>query len=331
MKRKLMLILLAGLLAVGLVGASAPAARADDTVYTEGTLYYTIANGSITITGCFGRDAEVHVPAMIAGIPVNTIASGAFANNEYVKTVYLPDTISKVGPGAFGDGVRVIYNANTDHPQDTPTDLILGLLTPAATDDPNATEPPAEPTEPPAEPTEPPAAPTPTQGSGTEDIPATTPKPTATPVHGSGSEEFGVTPAPTRKPAATQKPAATPKVTEAPTEEPLPSVDVGPIGEVTENGTVIAEVEVEFGDEDPTPAPTEAPTEVPAAEAPKTTDAPKVAEAKTTDAPVKTEPVATAEPAPAEEGRGSGWIWGVGGAAVVIAGAAVLLKKRKKA
>ena len=164
MKRKLMRILLAALLAVGLVGASAPAARADDTVYTEGTLYYTIANGSITITGCFGRDAEVDVPAMIAGIPVNTIASGAFANNEYVKTVYLPDTISKVGPGAFGEGVRVIYNANTDHPQDTPTDLILGLLTPAATDDPNATEPPTEPTEPPAEPTDPPAAPTPTHG-----------------------------------------------------------------------------------------------------------------------------------------------------------------------
>lgn len=327
MKRNLMLILLAALLAVGLVGVSAPAARADDTVYTEGTLYYTIANESITITGCFGRDAEIHVPAMIAGIPVNTIAAGAFANNENVKTVYLPDTISKVEPGAFGEGVRVIYNANTDHPQDTPTDLILGLLTPAATDDPNATEPPAEPTEPPAEPTEPPAAPTPTQGSGTEDIPATTPKPTATPVHGSGSEEFGATAAPTRKPAATQKPAATPKVTEAPTEEPLPSVDVGAIGEVTENGTVIAEVEVEFGDEDPTPAP----TEVPAAEAPKATDAPKVAEVKATDAPVKPEPVATAEPAPAEAGRGSGWIWGVVGAAAVIAGAAVLVKKRRKA
>lgn len=309
MKRKLMLILLAALLAVGLVGASAPAARADDTVYTEGTLYYTLGDGTITIVGCFGKNEEIHVPAMIAGIPVNTIASGAFANNEYVKTVYLPDTISKVEPGAFGDWVKVIYNANTDHPQDTPTDLILGLLTPAATDDPNATEPPAEPTEPPVAPTDPPAAPTEPPADPT---PAATAKPTAKP---------------TAKATAKATAKTTPKATEAPTEEPLPSIDVGPIGEVSEDGTVIAEVEVNFGDEDPTPVPTEAPV----TEAPKATDAPKVAEAKTTDAPVKTEPTATPEPAPAEEGRGSGWIWGVGGAAVVIAGAAVLLKKRKKA
>ena len=144
MKRKLMLVLLAALLAVGLLGAGVRVARADGTVYTEGTLYYTIANESITIVGCFGRDAEIRVPAMIAGIPVNTIASGAFANNAYVKTVYLPDTISKVESGAFASGIRVVYNANTDHPQDTPTDLILGLLTPA-TDEPAPTEPPTEP------------------------------------------------------------------------------------------------------------------------------------------------------------------------------------------
>ena len=97
MKRKLMLVLLAALLAVGMVGVSAPAARADDTVYTEGTLYYTLGDGTITIVGCFGKNEEIHVPAMIAGIPVNTIASGAFAENQYVKKVYLPDTISKVG------------------------------------------------------------------------------------------------------------------------------------------------------------------------------------------------------------------------------------------
>ena len=122
--------LLAVMLAVFLLAALAPAAYADDTIYTEGTLYYTVNNESVTIVGCFGKDAEVTVPAMIAGYPVNTIASGAFAENEYVQTLYLPDTISTVEPGAIGDWIYVIYNANTDHPQDTPTDLILGLLEP---------------------------------------------------------------------------------------------------------------------------------------------------------------------------------------------------------
>ena len=123
--------LLAVMLAVFLLAAIAPAAFADDTVYTEGTLHYTISNDSVTIVDCFGKDAEVTVPAMIAGYPVNTIASGAFAENEYVQTLYLPDTITTIEPGAIGGWIHVVYNANTDHPQDTPSDLILGLLEPA--------------------------------------------------------------------------------------------------------------------------------------------------------------------------------------------------------
>lgn len=300
MKRKLMLVLLAGLLAVGLVGVSAPAARADDTVYTEGTLYYTITNESITITGCFGKNEEIHVPAMIAGIPVNTIASGAFANNEYVKTVYLPDTISKVEPGAFGEGVRVIYNANTDHPQDTPTDLILGLLTPVK-DEPEVTEAPVQTESPTAAPTQAPEN-TPPEGSGSDDI-----------------DDLS-TPAPTKRPSS-QGPA----VTAAPAVTP----DAGSGEDDDGDDTFISEVDVDLSEDEPTASPE--PTEVPATEAPKATDAPKVAEVKATAAPVKTEPTATPEPAPAEAGRGSGWIWGVGGAAAVIAGAAVLLKKRRKA
>ena len=318
MKRKLMLILLVALLAVGLVGVSAPAARADDTVYTEGTLYYTIANGSITITGCFGRDAEVHVPAMIAGIPVNTIASGAFANNEYVKTVYLPDTISKVGPGAFGEGVRVIYNANTDHPQDTPTDLILGLLTPA-----QPTEPPAQPTEPPAQPTEPPAQ-------------ATQPPATATPEHGSGTAAFPDegTPAPTATPKATAKPAAATQKPAAATATPAPTEIAGGVGEVTEDGTVVAEVEVEFGETEATPAPTEAPTpeptEAPTAEptqAPTAapTEAPATAAPQATDAPTAA-PEKTAEP---EAPRSMVWVWVLLGLLAVCC-AVVLVRMRKK-
>lgn len=258
MKRKLMRILLAALLAVGLAGVSAPAARADDTVYTEGTLYYTITNESITITGCFGWDAEVHVPAMIAGIPVNTIAAGAFAENENVKTVYLPDTITTVEPGAFGSWVKVIYNANTDHPQDTPTDLILGLL-PQPDGEPSPTEPPAEP-----EPTEPPAEPTPAIPEGSATV---------------GDIEEQATPTPTSAPAqATQAPAAA-------TATPEPTPDIS-----TETG----EADLDPDAKQATAAPTEAPK---ATEAPQATDAPTEAP-KATDAPVKAEPTAEPAPEP---------------------------------
>lgn len=99
---------------------------ADDTVYTEGTLYYTIGEETVTIVGCFGRKTEVTVPASIAGYPVNTIASGAFTTNRYLEQLNLPDTITAIGEGAIAEGIHVIYNANTDHPQDVPTDIITG-------------------------------------------------------------------------------------------------------------------------------------------------------------------------------------------------------------
>ena len=84
------------------------------TVYTEGALHYTIADESITITGYFGKDAAVTVPASIAGIPVNTIAKGAFTGNDNVKTVDLPDTITAVEEGAFASGITVNYNSNVN-------------------------------------------------------------------------------------------------------------------------------------------------------------------------------------------------------------------------
>ena len=83
-----------------------------DTVYTEGALNYTIADESITITNYFGKDAVVTVPASIAGTPVNTIAAGAFAHNDSVKKVNLPDTITTVEEGAFGAGITVNYQCN---------------------------------------------------------------------------------------------------------------------------------------------------------------------------------------------------------------------------
>ena len=92
------------------------AAFADDTVYTEGTIYYTVGDETITIVGCFGKKETITVPNSIGGLPVNTIASGAFAGNKYLKTLYLPDTITTVAEGAIGAGINVIYNYNVAEP-----------------------------------------------------------------------------------------------------------------------------------------------------------------------------------------------------------------------
>ena len=92
--KKLIPVLLSLLMALAMTATALAA-----TVYTEGALHYTIADESITITGYFGKDAAVTVPASIAGIPVNTIAKGAFTDNDNVKTVDLPDTITAVEEG----------------------------------------------------------------------------------------------------------------------------------------------------------------------------------------------------------------------------------------
>lgn len=107
--KKLIPVLLSLLMALAMTATALAA-----TVYTEGALHYTIADESITITGYFGKDAAVTVPASIAGIPVNSIAKGAFTGNDNVKTVDLPDTITAVEEGAFASGITVNYNSNVN-------------------------------------------------------------------------------------------------------------------------------------------------------------------------------------------------------------------------
>lgn len=116
--KKLIPLLLALVMALSLTAVASAS-----TVYTEGALYYTIADESITITGYFGRDEVVTVPASIAGIPVNTIAKGAFTGNSAARVVDLPDTITTVEEGAFASGITVNYNSNIVQPDDpTPPD-----------------------------------------------------------------------------------------------------------------------------------------------------------------------------------------------------------------
>ena len=102
MKKRVLCVIFA----VILLAAVRISAAAD---YIHGFFRYTVEDDSVTITAYRGKEEEVTVPAMIGGNPVNVIAAGAFASNENVKTIHLPDTIMTVQPGAFGAEQKVTY------------------------------------------------------------------------------------------------------------------------------------------------------------------------------------------------------------------------------
>ena len=62
---------------------------------------YTVSDEEVTITKYLGSDETVNVPAEIDGKPVVAMAIGAFAKNEVIKTVVLPDSIKTIGQSAF--------------------------------------------------------------------------------------------------------------------------------------------------------------------------------------------------------------------------------------
>ncbi len=120
---------------------SLPAAAAD--TYTEGGFEYTIADESVTIVGYFGDAADVAVPSMLAGYPVNTIAAGAFLSGR-VQTLRLPDSITTIENGAIRAGITIVYNANisggdpTVAPSASPTAAPTASPTAAPTASPSA-------------------------------------------------------------------------------------------------------------------------------------------------------------------------------------------------
>ena len=107
MRKRMPILVLAVLLALIL-----PAA-AFGTEYIHGYFRYTVADESVTITAYTGGESVVTVPSMIGSYPVNTIAAGAFANNDAVHTIILPDTIMTVEAGAFGPGQSAVYAGAT--------------------------------------------------------------------------------------------------------------------------------------------------------------------------------------------------------------------------
>lgn len=96
--------------------------RAAEQIYVHNYFQYTVTDSSVTIVNYYGSDSEVTVPNMIAGNPVNTIASGAFASNDSVTKINLPDTIMTVEEGAFSGSQTVVFNSNTNEPSERQPD-----------------------------------------------------------------------------------------------------------------------------------------------------------------------------------------------------------------
>ena len=64
-----------------------------------GELLYTEIEGGVCITGYTGQGTQVRIPATASGLPVVAIGDGAFADNETLTSLVLPDTLQSIGSG----------------------------------------------------------------------------------------------------------------------------------------------------------------------------------------------------------------------------------------
>lgn len=65
------------------------------------TLFYTISEKGVTITGYEGKKLELHIPGEIDGKPVCAIGKKAFFNTNGLYRIYVPETVAEIGDWAF--------------------------------------------------------------------------------------------------------------------------------------------------------------------------------------------------------------------------------------
>lgn len=78
-----------------------------DDIYDSITVYE--CKDSITVTDCKPDVTELYIPKAMNGKPVTRIASEAFAGNESIEYVVLPDTVKFIGEEAFYDCEELKY------------------------------------------------------------------------------------------------------------------------------------------------------------------------------------------------------------------------------
>ena len=69
---------------------------------TDGEYLYTILDdGTVSISGYLGEKLYVEIPSSIDGIPVTHIKEEAFAYNDNIHTIFIPESIISIGNSAF--------------------------------------------------------------------------------------------------------------------------------------------------------------------------------------------------------------------------------------
>lgn len=61
------------------------------------------SSDGLTVTGYYGRNADLVIPSTIGGVNVTAIGEDAFKGNADLKTVVLPSSVSSIGNGAFAN------------------------------------------------------------------------------------------------------------------------------------------------------------------------------------------------------------------------------------
>lgn len=67
----------------------------------QGSLEYEIVEGTVAITSCSGRDAEIEIPEQIDGCPVVWVGKKAFLSNKALRKIVLPGCLAGIGDWAF--------------------------------------------------------------------------------------------------------------------------------------------------------------------------------------------------------------------------------------
>ncbi len=89
--------LLALILSVVLLLLVVPTVSAD----TSGDFTYTAWDGKATITGYYGSETVLEIPATLEGYPVTAIGDYAFYGCTSLADITLPDSVTEIGENAF--------------------------------------------------------------------------------------------------------------------------------------------------------------------------------------------------------------------------------------
>ena len=117
-KKRLISILLAVCLVIGIMPVSGLAAKSSSFDAVGGKVTYEIMDdGTVTITGCDTSVTAIEIPDTLEGLPVTKIADYAFDTDNYshaheaLTSVKLPSTLEEIGQSAF-DGCKNLTDVN---------------------------------------------------------------------------------------------------------------------------------------------------------------------------------------------------------------------------